>query len=172
MVMEWKCGRCFRNYHSHKKLYYHTRRYHQIGHFRCTYVPGCNFSGAIREKLYKHHKSHYQPTTNSGPTPNSAGSATSLSTKQFACLFPECGRTFATKTLVKRHQRFHLKIKPYCCRWPDCGYASEVPYATICHIRTVHFSLPATKKEQVEKGIIDSRNPKDYLEVIHELIPN
>ena len=38
------------------------------------------------------------------------------------------------------------------------------------HIRIRHFLLPLTLKQQAELGIVDSRNPRDYMEIITELM--
>lgn len=83
--------------------------------------------------------------------------------KNFICNFEGCDQAFATNALVRRHQLFHLKIKPYSCKL--CSYESEVRYATIVHIRTVHMGLPAYLRDQQAKNIVDDRDPATYLHV-------
>ena len=215
----WTCSLCGQQFTTHKRLYYHNRRYHQIGQFRCI-LPAvnsnsnnnirCPFVGNCRETIYRHlEQMHYQQTQlhhqqqNRLMTISAVAAATSTSTsnnnhhhqnsyqqhqhsqnnndnnipqqnqqqlqRQYQCSIPECGRAFQTKTLLRRHQRFHIRIKPYRCRYPNCGYASEVQYAAITHIRTVHYNLPATLKEQRERQIVDNRDPKDLLDIVTEL---
>lgn len=83
--------------------------------------------------------------------------------KNYICNFQGCEQAFSTSALVRRHQLFHLKIKPYSCKL--CSYESEVRYATIVHIRTVHMGLPAYVRDQEAKNIVDKRDPASFLHV-------
>ena len=78
--------------------------------------------------------------------------------------------SFPTDYELANHERVHLASKPYKCSWNECSFAAAKRSNLMQHIRTKHFKLPLTIKEQKERGIVDDRNPDDYIEVDQELL--
>ena len=89
-------------------------------------------------------------------------------TKKFACKFQACDRSFLWDAHLKRHERIHLNIEPFRCIWPDCNHADKQKQNLVKHVRAKHFKLPETVKEQKQRGIVDQRNPDDFIEVDQE----
>src|SRR5699024_7761326 len=87
----------------------------------------------------------------------------------YKCDIDGCGKAFTQKWHLQRHKRMHLGLKPYQCKWTGCGYASTNSSHVLTHIRTQHFKLPPTLKQQQALGIIDHRNPRDYFRVATDL---
>ena len=150
--------------------------------FRC-YFPGCGHVAKTRSNLQHHYKWHQsmrdvinrhhnnqQPNQHQKYPSSSSYLATSSTSSYFQCPFVQCGKVFNNKRNLWTHQRTHLRIKPFRCRWPGCMYESEDRANAVRHIRVRHFNLPSTLKEQSEKGIIDDRDPKQYLEIVDELL--
>ena len=71
---------------------------------------------------------------------------------------------------LKIHERAHLGAKPYRCKWPGCKLECNQHSAITKHVRVMHFKLPKTLREMQEQGIVDNREPHDYIEVIQELL--
>lgn len=145
---DYTCSICSIKFNGYFPFITHEFQQHEEGIFRCSRV-GCDFVAAIRDLVYKHAKTEHV---------------------KFVCTFAGCDATFECYSYLKRHRRIHSQVKPYCCKWPGCGYSSTQCGAVIQHIRIRHFRLPSSVKKQRELNIIDQRNPNDYLEVITELL--
>ncbi len=85
---------------------------------------------------------------------------------RYICKFQDCCQELKSRHNLLLHQRAHLGIRPYRCKWPGCSYNSNQSSAVIRHIRTKHFLLPLTMREQQMKKIEDDRDPKEFLEVV------
>ena len=162
-VNTWQCCKCGTSYKNYNGLYQHTRWAHHEGNFKCAY-PNCHFISENRGKVYRHYRHHYRDIIRMRMC------RTGLISKQYICSFEGCGKVFTENGNLRTHERIHLGIKPYRCRWPGCNYASEHSSDTIKHIRIRHFNIPRTLKEQKEKNIIDTRNPRDFMEIINDLL--
>ena len=68
------------------------------------------------------------------------------------------------------HERVHMATKPFKCSWDECSFAAAERSKVARHIRTQHFGLPKTVKEQKRRGIVDHRNPADYIVVDEDLL--
>src|SRR5699024_1022823 len=90
--------------------------------------------------------------------------------KIHTCKFHGCSQSFKDDAWLARHELTHLGIKPFKCSWNKCSYAAAQRGAVTRHIRTRHFGLPDTVKEQKRRGIVDDRIPDDYIEVDQELL--
>src|SRR5699024_1432489 len=88
----------------------------------------------------------------------------------FTCDIDGCGKTFKHICNLQVHQRIHLGIKPYQCKWTNCGYASTSQSNALQHIRMQHFKISKHLKEQAAKGIVDDRDARKYLHVDTELL--
>ena len=106
----------------------------------------------------------------SGSVGTKSDLATTSGTNKYACKFQECGKSFETDQGLTLHERIHLGIKPFSCNWPDCSYSSKQFGNVANHVRIHHFKLPPTKKEQERLNIVDDRDPKQYVQVDHELV--
>ena len=93
-----------------------------------------------------------------------------LGVKPFQCRFDGCGKSFRAKEHLTIHERTHSGIKPYRCTWPECGHHTTDRSSMIAHVRGFHFRLPYKLKEQKERNIIDDRDPRQFVEVIPELL--
>ena len=100
----------------------------------------------------------------------SQSSSSSNTIKPYWCRFEGCARSFTAPAHLKEHENIHLGVRPYLCKWPDCGYDSTQRNNVITHIRGKHFNLPPTIKEQRERNIRDNRDPSKFLEVRTELL--
>ena len=72
--------------------------------------------------------------------------------------------------MLRYHMRVHLNIRSFRCVWPNCQHSSALKPSLIKHIRTQHFKLPPTQKEQAQLNIVDDRNPNDYVEEDEKVI--
>lgn len=88
----------------------------------------------------------------------------------FKCKLKECGRTFKFKATLIAHERIHLGVKPFSCKFPGCDFRSLKRNVCRRHIRQKHFHLPKTYKKQVALQIIDERDPDVYIEESAELL--
>lgn len=148
----WICATCQQSHTSHDELKKHFTSCHQFGTFVCNFKGGCQVETFNREQMLQHLREYHVLDPEGKVTP-----------KNYICNFQGCEQAFSTSALVRRHQLFHLKIKPYSCKL--CSYESEVRYATIVHIRTVHMGLPAYVRDQEAKNIVDKRDPASFLHV-------
>ena len=64
----------------------------------------------------------------------------------------------------------YVFLYSYQCAYGQCQFASGRKENVIQHIRTNHFHLPRSMKEQKAKEIQDYRDPADYVEVVSELL--
>ena len=78
--------------------------------------------------------------------------------------------SFPTDYELANHERVHLASKPYKCSWNGCGFAAAQRIHVTQHVRMKHFKLPRFLKEQNRRGIVDDRNPDDYIEVDETLM--
>ena len=147
---EWRCAKCSRRFKSHKILVVHDYHYHEQGQFECTNGQ-CHFTGDTRVEVMLHQQRDH-------------------TARNYRCRFAGCIKEFKSDTMLARHERVHLSIKPFQCAWPDCSYSSTVRGSVTKHIRTVHFKLPKSIKEQKQRGIVDDRKPEDYIEVDQDLL--
>ena len=108
---------------------------------------------------------HYQPLYNHMSRSHLEG--------QFECTMACCRFVGRFRGQMEAHyyrvHKEHIQ-KPYRCTWTGCSFTSSWASHAIKHIRVAHFNLPKTLREQKERNIVESRNPLDYLEVIHELL--
>ena len=133
-----------------KSLETHVRLYHEFGRFECA-IPDCHFTADTRAVVQNHQKGAHVP-------------------KKYACKFRGCNQSFCTDFLLANHERVHLSTKPYKCSWNECRFTSAKRGDVRRHIRTRHFKLPELVKEQNRRGIVDDRNPDDYIMVDQELL--
>ncbi|KAI2797053.1 Protein abhd12b [Blomia tropicalis] len=77
----------------------------------------------------------------------------------------QCGATFNDYFLLVEHLQLHAttELKPYQCMWPKCTYACSTRSNAIKHVRSKHFHLPVTLIKQRERGIVDNRDPNDFI---------
>lgn len=172
------CNFCDKVCKTRNNLTNHIWIMHEEGDFSCPFDE-CDFSSKFRKNLLNHKKLRHQrvrkcPMNDCGemiPITRYQRHMSSLhKIKNYACSWPDCGKSFADHNALKNHVRIHLNFKRYKCKWEGCGYASEQRFTVITHIRVVHFKIPRTKKKQIEMNItLDSvQNPYDYLEVCRE----
>ena len=140
-----KCGRGFKTHHNLAKHYFMQ---HEHGQFECGYEQ-CDFVGETRNDVRLHQDREHRG-------------------RNYQCQFDGCRQSFQTDTTLASHERLHLATKPFKCSWPECAYAAVQRIHVTTHIRVVHFKLPVTVKEQKRRGIVDQRNPDDYIEVDQE----
>lgn len=167
---------CLASFRKHCQLVAH-RRSHWSTRFRCKW-PGCKSDFASRSNIYRHLRSMHlafeqqeQPdneqdlknffeeiTVKNAYTSQSVApvsveppSSTSLSTSS--------GLSSSSISSVSNTQ------KCYRCKWPMCDYTGEHSGNITRHIRTQHFQLPRTVREQRDKNIFDDRDPYAFVEV-------
>lgn len=149
-VTEWECSKCATSLNNHHSLYNHMLNYHYTGQFECAY-PQCHFGAHRRYKVIQ----HYNKTHKTHP---------------FQCQYEGCGKTFSCKSNLTTHLIIHRGVMPYRCTWPDCQYNSNRTETVVRHIRMVHFKLPASQRVQRERNIVDDRDPKEFLQVLSDLL--
>lgn len=142
--------------------------------FICPF-KNCPETFKTRNELKLHRRAHKGPT---GIPPGvSAAAAHSPAlvangdvSHPFVCSEPTCGKAFRHSAELVIHCRVHTGAKPYRCRWPNCKYKGRQLGGITTHIRLVHFRLPKSQKVQQEQGIVDDRDPRDYMEIFEELL--
>jgi len=128
----WICPEegCERAYTRPSKLKIHLLGHREVRPFKCTY-DDCTWAFVTAAKLRRHIECHKKKTTFSCPEMDCAAKfATEANMKThvkrrhgqqstptamkrpvgarpFACLFPNCGWTFATASKLRRHERSH-----------------------------------------------------------------
>jgi len=116
--------------------------HHWKGHFKCS-VEKCDFVATTRHEIHKHQNEAHHGKVMAEPA-NKLDLAESVNDEEIgAQIYP---------------------LKKYRCI--ECAKVIEDKRNAIKHVRRVHFKLPATIKEQIEKGIKDNRNAKDCIEPI------
>ena len=151
-IATWSCLHCPTQLSSHNYLYKHMYRYHWEGQFACG-IDDCKFDKvATTRSVIQIHLMSAHPST------------------IHTCDIDGCGKTFSKKCDLQAHQRIHLGLKPYRCKWTGCGYASAQRPIVLRHIRTKHLKLPKSLKLQQAQGIVDDRDPREFLHVDSELL--
>lgn len=146
---KWFCSKCESVFKKYKLLYMHQWIMHDEGEYQCPH-EGCKFTATYRKQVYNHIDHHHQVPKN-------------------RCPYEDCTKAFTTTAELTAHQRrVHLLQKPFRCKWPNCKYSSEVCPAVVRHIRTQHFHLPETVRKQREQNITDTRDPREFLEILEE----
>ena len=75
------------------------------------------------------------------------------------------GKTFEERSCFVNHERLHLGVKPFRCRFDlDCPFSSLKRTAVRRHVRQKHFRLPKTLKQQAALNIVDTRDPDMFIE--------
>ena len=152
-TVKWMCSQCTKGYKTHSVLAKHDYLKHEHGQFECGNEQcgneQCGFVGETRIKVQLHQEREHRG-------------------RIYRCQFDGCLKSFPTDALLATHERIHLATKPYKCSWPECDFASALRGNVTAHIRVMHFKLPVTVKEQKNLGIVDQRNPDDYIEVDQE----
>ena len=144
------CPKCNKTLIRYSQLLIHMKKVHQTGRFKCG-KDKCRFVGKTRQEVFNHQMVTHAP-------------------KKLACQFPGCNYIGKSNSEMIRHERFHLRVKPYRCTWTDCGFQSAVRSSMVSHIRTMHFKLPEYMAAQIRRGIVDPRDPADYIQVDQELL--
>ena len=150
-ITTWSCSHCTRQFPTYHSLYTHMHFYHREGQFKCGH-DGCDFEVATLRSVIKNHQATVHRST------------------LYTCDLNNCGKSFVRVSDFQNHRRCHLGLKPYLCNWTECNYASFCRSAVVRHIRSKHFNLPRTLKQQQAQGLVDDRNPRDYLRVDTELL--
>ena len=149
-MTRWHCGQCSKVMKSREALVIHVWHYHEPGHFEYT-IADCHFTADTRSVVHMHQLAAHAP-------------------KKCSCKFRGCSKSFRADYVLALHERVHLGTKPFKCSWNECSFASAKRSDVKRHIRTKHFKLPNSLKEQNRRGIVDDRNPDDYIEVDQELM--
>jgi len=91
---------------------------------------------------------------------------------KFACSQPDCTRSFTSHNDLKRHERFHLGVKPFHCKWPDCVYASQDRANVLRHIQSQQFKKNRFKYGQAndEAKPEEEEDAKLYLRIEADLL--
>ena len=148
-LTSWHCGHCSTVAKTQKQLTRHIWQYHELGRFKCA-QPQCNLTADTRYVVLSHQKVH--------------------APKKYLCKFRGCTQSFLDDFKLASHERVHLSSKPYKCSLDGCAFAAVQRSNMTRHIRTKHFKLPVSIKEQNRRGIVDQRNPADYIEVDEDLL--
>lgn len=102
------------------------------------------------------------PTVRRITLPNRSSPSTSgLITRRHLCQY--CGKAFPTQQRCLVHEKIHTGDRQFECLFPNCNYEAIQNAHIIRHIRMVHFKLPETQKKQLELGIQDYRDPKEFV---------
>src|SRR5699024_6801737 len=60
--------------------------------------------------------------------------------RKFVCKYANCGRSFNEKQVLVSHEKLHLGLKPFKCKFDmNCPFASLKRTAVRRHIRQRHF---------------------------------
>ena len=193
-VQKFQCpfDGCDKAYTTKNELKAHERRIHLLlKPYRCKW-PGCTYSSEVCPAVIRHIRTqhfHLPETMRKQREKNivdfrdpkeylevicdpnkvyavlTPANANQLPVKH-CCTYDGCGKSFLRSANLKIHQREHLGLKPFRCKWSSCEFGSERRETVIQHIRVEHFKLPRSLKEQRNRNIQEGRNPKDYIEVI------
>lgn len=136
--------------------------------FRCDYT-GCGAAFQSRSELFEHTKGYHiksrlEKQMSIEPRIAANGGRKERKVTNFVCPHEGCGKLFRSAQEQMNHYRVHSGVKPYACIWPNCNYHSRQLGHITTHVRIVHFGLPKYQREQQEKGIVDERNPRDYIQ--------
>lgn len=123
----------------------HITSYHHLGRFQCSFAE-CGFTADSKGKVKQHFCADHKT--------------------DLRCEYAGCTFRVKNATKMKAHQRGHLGIAPYRCRWSGCGYSNASQSNTMLHIRRVHFRSLGGVNQRVEK----LGRPKDYLQVMYDLL--
>src|SRR5699024_4698274 len=95
---KWQCPHCSKIVATSKSLTEHLSKLHQTGRYQCA---NCPFFASTRNAVQLH-----QIDTHT--------------VKRYRCHFPACTRVFKFDLQLARHERAHLKVKPFSCQVGDC----------------------------------------------------
>ena len=149
-LARWSCGQCSKVMKTQHSLANHAWLYHELGHFECA-KPDCHFHADTRIVVQHHQKVAHL-------------------LRKPSCKYRGCSKSFCDDSLLARHERVHFSRKPFKCSWNECNYTATERGHVTRHIRTQHFKLPRTVKEQNRRGIVDRRNPDHFIEVDQDLL--
>ncbi|KAH9392679.1 hypothetical protein TYRP_005764 [Tyrophagus putrescentiae] len=160
----WPCKDCPKEAENCNRLtqHFYTAHYQRI--YRCSLVEGaegCDFIASTRREALRHFQMQHAAAFRQIK-------ASRCQKAVFTCPYNGCGKVFSERTNLRTHKRFHSRSKPFGCSWPQCRYLSEDRANAIRHIRVRHLRLPATVKEQTEKGIVSDDDPRQWLQIYNE----
>ncbi|XP_014238723.1 zinc finger protein 239-like isoform X1 [Trichogramma pretiosum] len=100
----WYCHKnfCGKEFYKLCQLKSHLLEHYEIKPFKCNY-QGCSSSFYLAHKLYRHQKIH-KPSTK----------------KKFVCTIDNCNRSFTTYSILKTHEKSHLRPYAFSCDMPGC----------------------------------------------------
>ena len=88
---------------------------------------------------------------------------------RFVCSVDKCGKEFNREAKLIIHERIHLGVRPFSCTWQDCLFSSVNRGQVIQQLRTRHLRLPRLQTTQTCLGIVDRRDPNQWVRVDTEL---
>ena len=144
---DWKCYKCGNKLKDRCGLSNHMYRFHHEGRFGCV-VEQCDFVATTRQAVVNHHNNSHC---------------------RFRCSFEGCGKPFYNSCHLKDHERGHSGARPFRCKWEGCGKDFSTRSHIHQHIRGEHLKSLGTRKQQ-EGSIVDNRDPRQFVEVIQELL--
>ncbi|KAJ6218535.1 hypothetical protein RDWZM_009692 [Blomia tropicalis] len=186
---------CTKSFSTKNELKAHERRIHLLlKPFVCKW-PGCSYSSEVCPAVIRHIRTQHfhlpetlrkqkekNITDNRDPKeflevicdPNKVYAVLTPSNfnerlpKKYECKYEGCNKSFLRAANLKIHERVHYGLKPYQCTFEDCKFSAERRETVTQHIRTNHFNLPRSLKEQKMKKIIDSRDPNDFIAIVND----
>lgn len=84
----------------------------------------------------------------------------------YHCRWLGCEESFGSRFELREHLQVHVTryVRRAVCS--SCGYSSEHRNHVLRHIRSKHLGLPRSAREQRLKGIVDDRDPKDWMQLV------
>ncbi|CAG2117284.1 unnamed protein product [Medioppia subpectinata] len=123
---DWpECGKQFAN---KQTLGYHINVHKNVKPYACDWYK-CEYRSTNHSSVLIHKKHVHTKHMNTGGHNNK---------KLFACLWPECGKQFASKPTLTDHMNVHNNVKPYACDWPECGFRTHYAPNVRLHKKHVH----------------------------------
>lgn len=90
--------------------------------------------------------------------------------KRFHCETPGCTKTFDSSSLLTRHMRYHYSIKPFRCKFPDCGQAFIEQCKALGHVKKAHLMAQERGPDDPPVDDLLLQNPHEYVEKDLELL--